>query len=412
MFSSDDPTPAEVTSAEDIFESIGFSSDPYVLHVSLIAFIGNPTLKHAKKVLNDYKIHQPLRNKPVKKRTRQQAAHPPHLPPRSTRPRVATAGGAIQPDVQELFYLDTFHDLLGSQDPVKVYDAFKPEYILQGNLKSLFLSSNFSFTKKAAEHVYKKTGTVLARKGLFDRELYAQLEKTQKSNTLTFVLDNVVAGLTSTVPMQDGTIGFLTCAFMVVLCANMLRHGLIKNDTIELLDGYFLRMDGNYLSRFIVLFLKTLKRVTSVVRVSITHVPVVAYQGTRSNTFVPVYFNAALGLNARIRQVNKNPVVSLNGKDYNITPSAVPTPGVVTYPHSKQWFTELIMQSKVVDKDLFYLNFLRDAFKADIALLLDSIYITHDTLAHLYYRLVGGKKGILLSIEEKTKTSYEYHLCC
>jgi hypothetical protein len=49
--------------------------------------------------------------------------------------------------------------------------------------------------------------------------------------------------------------------------------------------------------------------------------------------------------------------------------------------------------------NLWSLNFLRDAFKAEIALQRDALYLTHDRLAYLYYRMLGGRKGALLGLE-------------
>ena len=52
------------------------------------------------------------------------------------------------------------------------------------------------------------------------------------------------------------------------------------------------------------------------------------------------------------------------------------------------------------NKSLWALNFLRDAFKADVAVAEDCVYITHDRLAFVYYKMIGGTRGFLIAFDE------------
>jgi hypothetical protein len=71
----------------------------------------------------------------------------------------------------------------------------------------------------------------------------------------------------------------------------------------------------------------------------------------------------------------------------------------VVYPHSKQELRQIVLAKKKESQDLWYLNFLRDCIKAEVAIEKDAIFMTHDRLAHLYYKLICGKCGFLIAAE-------------
>jgi len=89
-----------------------------------------------------------------------------------------------------------------------------------------------------------------------------------------------------------------------------------------------------------------------------------------------------------------------------------PTSSEIVFPHSKDELYNYF-KNDPSNKDLWHLNFLRDAFKADVAVETNSIYMTHDRLALTYYKLIGGKQGFLISHEETEEDSTfncKYHV--
>jgi hypothetical protein len=70
------------------------------------------------------------------------------------------------------------------------------------------------------------------------------------------------------------------------------------------------------------------------------------------------------------------------------------------------------MKANKTNKTLWYLNFLRDAFKADVALETDSVFVTHDRLAFIYYKLIGGKQGFLISVNVSQASRPSPHDVC
>jgi hypothetical protein len=71
---------------------------------------------------------------------------------------------------------------------------------------------------------------------------------------------------------------------------------------------------------------------------------------------------------------------------------------VIVYPHAKRQFFQHV-KNNPKNKDIWYLNFLRDAFKADVAIETNAVFITHDRLAFTYYKMIGGKHGFLVTVD-------------
>jgi hypothetical protein len=227
----------------------------------------------------------------------------------------------------------------------------------------------------------------------------------QNITKLEFILDNFIASLKTTGEASQGTLAFIACAFMLVLFANMKRLNLLNNlgDTIILYDGLFLQIDGDYIRRFLILFLRSIKRITSVVSAEIQNYKPIVTTGIKEQFHKPMFFNKYLDVDAQIISYPRKNVVSINNNEYEIISGGSTnssSSNTIVFPHTKVKFYLYIQNSlstsNPTSKDLWYLNFLRDSYKADIALLDNLVYMTHDRLAYLYYRLIGGKNGILL----------------
>lgn len=212
---------------------------------------------------------------------------------------------------------------------------------------------------------------------------------------MTFALDNFVTNVQNGGggPLSQGVLMLIGCSYLIVLLSNMKRLDLIpsKAQHINFYDGFYMHIDGSYISRFLVLFSKTLKRLTHLDTFVIPH-------RYFSSITVPKYFNKLFPeMTASINATH----VTLDGNAYPLFPNN-PTPNQVYYPHTKQQFFKNV-KATPNDKDLWYLNFLRDAFKTDVAHETDSIFITHDRLAFTYYKLIGGKHGFLISLDVTTR---------
>lgn len=199
---------------------------------------------------------------------------------------------------------------------------------------------------------------------------------------MKFVLDNIVASVKYNGTIPAAHVGLLGCAVILVLIANMKRLGLIKTyDTIEFYDGLFLRIDGDYIRKFIVLFLKSVKRLSQVT----TDVLVKDYHfaSKQHAVYRPVFFNRAFPDLQATLHANQ---VQIGAEDYDIGAG----PKKISVPHTK---ADL--------ESLWALNFLRDAFKVDVAVSEDCVFITHDRLAFVYYKLIGGTRGFLIAFDEE-----------
>jgi len=214
---------------------------------------------------------------------------------------------------------------------------------------------------------------------------------------LKIVLDNVVAGIQMGSAWSTVSIGLATCAYILVLCHHLKLLGRIKQDQkIELYDGWFQNFDGAHIQRFVNLFVKSMKRISQTKAVTLN---------AEKSEFTPTQFNAHLGLDAEIRiHTNstgvKSPYVSMAGKNYFIEePGVTPDPDLVAiceqvrFPHNKAAFVANVETMKKQSRPLWYLNFLRDCLRAEMAISKQAVYITHDRLAYLYYKLIGGESG-------------------
>jgi hypothetical protein len=303
------------------------------------------------------------------------------------------------------------HDLIGHNSPQNMYKLFEKEIDIPIEIKQLFLKNSYEFTKYVYDYLCVKSNTNifttkmdLKSRKIFDDILFIRLQNITK---LEFILDNFIASLKITAgDTSEGTLAFVACAFMLVLFANMKRLNLLDNlgDTIILYDGLFLRMDGNYIQRFLNLFLRSIKRITSVVSAEIQDYNPRVISEMKKQFHKPMFFNKYLDVDSQIISYPRKNVVSINNNEYEILKSSNSTNNIsntIVFPHNKVKFYIYIQNSlstsNPTSKDLWYLNFLRDAYKADIAVLDNLVYMTHDRLAYLYYRLIGGKNGILLS---------------
>lgn len=206
--------------------------------------------------------------------------------------------------------------------------------------------------------------------------------------------------------MADGTIGLLGCAFILVLLANLKRLDMIKcKKNVKIFDGLFMHLDGIYIKRFIILFLKAAKRLSGV-NVVYFMASTQVKQEYVNDALVPKYFNQHFPDRHVVISSSTHDGDFINIKSnekvnsYPIGPS-IDDHKTITFPHSKIQFAKHIEANKNRDiQDLWYLNFLRDAFKADVAVENNYIYMTHDQLAFLYYKLIGGTIGFLLAIDK------------
>lgn len=377
---SSDHIPKEPLDTSVIIDNFRLSIDPTLYSYEIHEFYEKPTLRNAKRVLNAYNIQEPFRA-----------------------PKAFIAvqeGGMIKPDsaaFKELLALDTLHDLSTVNNPNKIFKAITStlNVNLPKALKDQYVNFNHRFTFDATKYLVEKLNLkFFSATNKEERQLFDYILRTRNfhsTNVLTIVLDNIVAGIKYDATLHEATIGFVGCAFTLVMYNNLLKCGSLKpNTSIRLYDGLFLQMDGNYIRRFITLFARSMKRLTQAKEVTVMPMP----KQEIIKVSQPKYFNKNFNTHALIDLDAST--ISFNGKRYLIAPTS-PNTRQMTYPHSKKQFQEAVEADPNNTKDLWYLNFLRDAFKADVALEYDAVYITHDRLAHMYYAMNGGKKGFLVT---------------
>ena len=206
--------------------------------------------------------------------------------------------------------------------------------------------------------------------------------------SLTFVFDNFVADLKNCGggPESRGTMMLIGCAYMIVLLSNMKHLDLLGSfQNVCFLDGFFMKIDGDYVSRFLGLFCKTIKRLTFL------DASVVPYKNN-INITTPKHFNR---LFPEARASVDGIEIKLGGNVYDFASSGSGSGSAIAYPHTKREFFQHV-KNNPKNKDIWYLNFLRDAFKADVAIETNAVFITHDRLAFTYYKMIGGKHGFLI----------------
>ena len=395
MFTSEDPVPQVKQDIDDplyayvnppIDTTPTLNNEPHLIVEAgpMYDFIQRPTLKHARRLLKAYAIPEPLKS--ITKQTRSK---------RHTQQR---AGSLIPPNnkniINKLLYYDTLHDLLHAPNVSSTSClAFAKPYIdIPPNIKKLYLSGDYAFTRTVFDtlrqeaqisiHTYETKNA-----HAIDQTLIKRLASPK--HPITFVLDNVIANIRHDATMSEATIGYLAGAFILCLATNMSRiNPDLAMHPITLYDGLFLQIDGTYIPRFISLFLRSIKRCTKCPSARLHNL---------KDTMSPLYFNEALDTNIHVTSsqgiVHRDMVFPITPFAQNISHTSP------SFPHSKADFQKLFALSNKQQKgDLATLNFLRDAFKADVAMQQDAIYVTHDRLAYLYYLLIGGKQGVLLSI--------------
>ena len=237
-----------------------------------------------------------------------------------------------------------------------------------------------------------------------DEVLFTRLKAHVRN--VDFVLDNIIAAIHPGSDIAEGTCAFLACCVIHVLLSNMRKLGLIPERVIQSkwYDGVFLRLDSKpYMRNFIVRFLKSVRRNTKI--------PKIRYVVLDPEP--PVHFNKLLGCNVVVTRDS----VQLNGKEYKIGGhvgvGVNADEGQVVYPHSKQEFYAHVLKEVKGgkdSKDLWTLNFLRDCYRADVAVEKNTFYVTHDRLAFLYYKLIGGKLGMFLEVKNQGQADIHYRV--
>jgi len=398
--SSSNPTPRIIP--DDVilenFTDIGVEPSA-LIYPDIMLFCEKPTLKNAKALLKTYSIHLPLStlfpSKPKRKKNKQKDSS-------------VKNGGRNNTIIEELLILDTMHDLLDTE-PVLIYDIFKKEMDIPAELKQSFLKSQYSFTRDAAHYIQGKANITM-NNTYFDNKSkktydFALASSISTWTNMTFVLDNFVTSFVQGGggPQSQGTLQLIGCAYLIVLLANMKRlNMLIGHQNITFVDGFFMFIDGNYVSRFLSLFCKSIARLTHL------NTSVKAYS-LFSNIKIPKYFNNLFpGANVIVEKTN----VTFRNNTYNIVPqqqqSLQSQQSAITFPHNKANFFNHV-KNNPKNKDLWHLNFLRDAFKADIAVESGYVFITHDRLAYTYYKLIGGQHGFLLALESNIDQNQLVH---
>jgi hypothetical protein len=395
---------------ESAFTTFG-SENCTVCAAEQFEFFAKPGLKSAKRLLTAYKIPHPLamlvnaqkreRELKMKKESRDRAL-------------AKQKGGNLNRTVfHDLLVVDTMHDVMGVSDPDnKLYKVFNRELSqdFPREIKNLYLSSDTRFTKIASDYIRGKSG--LTTPACYDMTKHIERQRLDKlilnifkntTNTLNIVLDNIVAGVETSQPVSEASFAFIGCAFILVLFSNLRKLGKLTQNDINIIDGDFIKMDGNYIVRFIQLFARSIKRVSQAVNVTVNiNTP---KQLVINQYNVPSQFNAIFATDIELSRVDYNgvqvPAIRIGQTIYKIKQKMGDYSGSseVVYPHSKNEFRAYVAGNLSASKELWHLNLLRDAYKAEVAIELDSPFITHDRLAHLYYQMLGGQKGILLRLD-------------
>lgn len=423
LLSSNDPTPInDLPNNTDITDKFRRKQNVpmYIPFPSMTDFCNRPNLKTAKALLRGYNIPCPLATNVVRykkekniKPDEQKGSAPMH-------PMQPFPSNKL---FHELLLLDTLHDLQNVNNKKQIYNIFKKELCktnIPRQLQLSYLSSKKSFTRDAVDYLRKQYPVSMITSDMhihLNRQNDAKLQRRLETITeLNFVLDNIIAGIYEDADITDGTIGILGCAFILVLLTNMKTLKIIKSSVnkqnrhhqINLHDGLFMSIDGVYMKRFMILFLKAAKRLSGVDDVFL-HVNVRNFW--IADILKPKYFNMCFPNNqVEIIEHNQTADIKIGTNIYNIVDynNNINTPTSntnITYPHTKEDFAKYILANNINTndnyKDLWYLNFLRDAFKADVAVEKNYIYMTHDRLAHLYYKFIGGTIGFLLAIDKE-----------
>jgi hypothetical protein len=325
--------------------------------------------------------------------------------PRSKKQDPQKKGGFIFPSneiFQELLILDTLHDV-NYADKSQLLTVFRPLISkLTPELKRLYLSSSYSFTKEAANHLLKKhpisfreyTSLKLNPEQIkFDKELVQRLKSITNNKTIKIIVDNFIASLQKDQEISDVPLCALGFAFLLIYLYNMNKIQPFNKDTIiQFIDGAFIKIDGKYMNRFLILWMRSVKRLSHVEEVILKSVEYIIQE--TEDPMVPIYFNNIYKQNVYIT----NQLISINSTEYPLYSST----SAIKFPHTKQEFYQYILKFPE-NKDLLHLNFLRDAFKADFAVNYDCLYVTHDRLAWIYYKFIGGNNGFFISVDKDVK---------
>jgi hypothetical protein len=430
---------------------------PAVSTHELVDYLKRPTLRNARRVLRSYRIPEPLRGfLPVTRRAAPPSSTAPNAPSSSSRgasqpppppPPPSPQKGAAPPKktrdalFRELLLYDTLHDLhpVPRNDPdctpLDVLDWVAGRNNLSDmprELRNAFLLRETYFTRLVAEHMLAQSG--MSMYGYYvpmqaPERLHRQTEGALSATvqdrfvrgvpallqdgTLNVVLDNVVAGLATESTVSEATLAGIACAFLTALLTNVFRAKRAAGDmadtptTILLYDGLFLQLDGhNYVQRFWNLYCRTLKRCVHVRTVEVVTLK-------KSEAPPPRIFNRIFGTDVALEEAKTTDPedtqgwLTLHGQRYPIVVKsqrrrrgATKRNNPITFPHTKETFYAHVKSLREQSSDLWTLNFLRDAYKTDVAFQNNWIYLTHDRLAYLYYKMLGGMRGVLLTLEK------------
>ena len=402
--SSDNQLPPRLSKDEDatdFFDSLKRSNLPSIITDAMQSFFRRPTLKLARKVLSGLGIPHPLRSqlKDLKK------CH-------------YSIGGALDTPaaIHQLLAIDTLHDLADTTQLAAIHKLIVDGLRVQfpKDLKQSFLSTPKAFTKDAATYLCNETNIkLISAESTEQTKLVNTIisTRTYTANKLEIVMDNLVANVKFGATLHGASLGLAACAYILLLCNALYRLGKIKDCSgVVIYDGWFQLYDGNKVGRFLTLYSRAIKRTTAAPQCQITSL---------NTQIIPTHFNANLGVNARLMVYtnsvtgDQSPYIAFNGKNYLVTsPTTQPDPELLAiceqihFPHYKRQFINLVETHKKQSRDLWYLNFLRDCIKAEVALQKGAIYITHDRLAYLYYRIIGGHNGFFLHVDQSQQTSH------
>jgi hypothetical protein len=220
------------------------------------------------------------------------------------------------------------HDLLGT-NIYTIFKIFKNEFDIPKNLKDSFMKSNYSFTREAAQYIQTKAHL---QNTTFNNETNKSLRCQPRRGNLSVDESQIRLGQFRLYggPMSQGIMIILGCAYLIVLLSNMKHLGMLKAarpQSVTFYDGFFMMLDGKYISRFYTLFCKTIKRLThldTLVR------PIVEF----SQILQPTSFNRLFPeAQAKIFQSE----IQIRGQTFSIF-SKNPIPNTIYYPHTKEEF--------------------------------------------------------------------------
>jgi hypothetical protein len=461
LFSSHDP-PSKTAgpNAWDVLcDAHGFDDLPSSLSSTLMFYIERPTLRRAHIVLRSYGIAMP----PPQMLAALAAggdgpAAPPVLP--------AAAAAAL---FEELRVYDTLNDLICR--PSKTAEAIWAQHQKDlppdapPTLRADFLDSDEfdAFAQTAAAHLQRKAGIRLTSLTLPEgdagdgtgaqEDLAAARHPTTRHSDaadsaaadaddglpLDVVMDGVIPAFPDNNECNAGhlVLAGVSFAFLHVLFVQLSRRRLLPPSCrrLRLFDGFFLQLaHRSYIKHFLGAYLRSLQQFTGLA------VRIEQLDLNAPSARVPVRFNAlfgtrvALGMPTRGQAcvfmdgvayplVQRVPEAVSAAEDANLPPydwfsADASSVERTVYPQTKYDFYRSVKRALATEspaspaalRRLGLLHFLRDAYKAEMALQHGAFFMTHDRLSYLYYRMLGGTRGFLLTVHVHTGPGLPYRV--